>query len=248
VSGKDRQWPHRSQTAQPTPASPSRQDRRWSRLDHDERRGQILAAARELFARRPYGEVATVEIARAAGVTRGLLHHYFGTKRALYLEVVADLVGTPVAPLLQAIGGAGAGGRTVGGWPDSVDAWMDLIEGNRDAWFVAISAGETGQDRAMRDILEKARDDTATEVIRVLALDESQTPEVRSVVRAFSGLAEEVTREWLQRGRLSRAQARVLLVGSLPLLVEQLLPQLVAARGVRSPRRRLTDQSVPLRR
>lgn len=224
-------------------------DRRWSRLEHDERRGQILAAARELFARQPYGDVATAEIARAAGVTRGLVHHYFGTKRALYLEVVADLVGAPVARLLQAIGAEGAGGRSaegVGGrsaegaggrsgegWPGRVDAWMDLVEANRDAWFAAISAGETGQDRAMHDILEKARDDTATQVIRVLALDESRTPEVRSVVRAFSGLAEEVTREWLQRCRLSRAQARVLLVGSLPLLVDQLLPQLVAVRGGR---------------
>lgn len=208
-----------------------RPDRRWNRLDHDERRGQILAAAQALFARRPYSEVPTTEIAHAAGVTRGLVHHYFGTKRALYLEVVAQLVGTPVAPLPDAVAGAGDGGPTLVSWPDSVDAWMDLIEANREAWFVAISTGETGQDRAMHDILEKARDDTATQVIRVLALDESRTPEVRSVVRAFSGLAEEVTREWLQRGRITREQARVLLVGSLPLMVDQLLPRLVAARG-----------------
>lgn len=209
----------------------SGQRKRWSRLEHDERRAQILASARELYSRRPYGAVSTMDIAEAAGVTRGLVHHYFGTKRDLYLEVVRELVDAPIMPLLGAIAPEGGAGRSLQSWPASVDAWMDLIEANQEPWFIAISAGETGQDRAMHDILEKARERTAAEVIRVLDLDEGRVPEVRSVVRAFSGLAEEVTREWLQRGRLSRSQARVLLVGTLPLVVEQLLPELVAARG-----------------
>lgn len=210
--------------------------RRWRRLDHDERRAQILAAARRLFAERPYGEVPTADIAAAADVTRGLVHHYFGTKRTLYLEVVADLVGTPVVPLPPPVGPDGTGGLAPRGWAESVDAWMDLIEANGEAWLVAISAGETGQDGAMHAILERARDDTATRVLRVLGLDEASVPEVRPVVRAFSGLAEAVTREWLQRGRLSRQQARVLLAGTLPLMVEQLLPQLVATRPDRQAR------------
>jgi hypothetical protein len=43
----------------------------------------------------------------------------------------------------------------------------------------------------------------------------------------------EITREWLQRGRLSKEQARVLLVGALPLMVEQLLPNVIATRSAR---------------
>jgi AcrR family transcriptional regulator len=213
----------------------AQQDKRWKRLDYDERRAQILASAQKLYSRRPYGDVSTIEIAEAAGVTRGLVHHYFGTKRSLYLEVVTELVGSPIVPLLDAMAAESAG-LALEGWPESVDAWMDLIELNREAWLIAISAGETGQDRAMHNILEKARERTATQVIRVLGLDEDSIPEVRSLVRAFSGLAEEVTREWLQRRRLTRGQARVLLVGSLPLLVDQLLPEIVAARGVKKRR------------
>ena len=54
------------------------------RLEHDERREQILAAARRLFSERPPGEVSATDVAREAGVARGLLHHYFGTQaRAL---------------------------------------------------------------------------------------------------------------------------------------------------------------------
>ena len=41
---------------------------RWQRLEHDERRGQILACARRLFSERNYAAVSTSEIAREAGV------------------------------------------------------------------------------------------------------------------------------------------------------------------------------------
>ncbi|MCU4184614.1 TetR/AcrR family transcriptional regulator [Acidiferrimicrobium sp. IK] len=216
--------------------------KRFSRLDSDQRRGQILAAAQGLFSGRPYGAVSTTEIAEAAGVTRGLLHHYFGTKRALYLEVVQELVGVPVVPLLDAITAQRSGSSAALGWEASVDGWMELIEANREAWLLAISAGETGQDRAMHEILDNAREKTASQVLQVLALDDTDMPEVRSLVRAFGGFAEEITREWLERKRISRAQARVLLVGALPLMVEELLPGVAAARDEnakdRRPRRR----------
>jgi hypothetical protein len=119
-------------------------------------------------------------------------------------------------------------------WEHSVDLWMQVIEANQDAWLVAISAGETGRDRAMQDILDDARERTASQVIRVLGLDEKRIPEVRSLVRAFGSLAEEVTREWLQRGRLTKDQARILLVGALPVMVNELLPDLAGARRRRS--------------
>ncbi len=36
--------------------------------------------------------MSTTELAELAGVTRGVVHHYFGTKRGLYLEVVRRMV------------------------------------------------------------------------------------------------------------------------------------------------------------
>lgn len=206
---------------------------RWSRLEHDERREQILATARELFTQRPYGAVSTVEIAEASGVTRGLLHHYFGTKRALYLEVVKELVGSPVLGVLNALAAGPTDSDSVPTWEDSVALWMDVVETNQEAWLSAIGAGETGRDRAMHDILDESRERTATQVITVLGLDERRTPEVRALVRGFGGFAEEITREWLQRGRLSKAQAHVLLVGALPGMVDQLLPAVLASRKTR---------------
>jgi hypothetical protein len=118
-------------------------------------------------------------------------------------------------------------------WQDSVALWMDVVETNQEAWLAAIGAGETGRDRAMHDILNESRERTASQVITVLGLDEKRTPEVRAVVRGFGGFAEQITREWLQRGRLTKEQARVLLVGALPGMIERLLPDVVAARGAK---------------
>ena len=51
---------------------------KYHRLDPGQRREQILDAANALFAERAYDEVSIEDIAGAAGVTRGLVHHYFG--------------------------------------------------------------------------------------------------------------------------------------------------------------------------
>ena len=53
----------------------------YSRLDPGKRREQILDAANALFAERGYDEVSIEEIANSAGVTRGLVHHYFGGRK-----------------------------------------------------------------------------------------------------------------------------------------------------------------------
>jgi AcrR family transcriptional regulator len=46
-------------------------------------RARLVQAARELFTERPYADVGTEEIVRAAGVTRGALYHHFGGKSGL---------------------------------------------------------------------------------------------------------------------------------------------------------------------
>lgn len=204
--------------------------RKRVRLDYDDRRAQILTAARKLFMERPYSEVSMAELAAAAGVARGLLHHYFGAKRDLYLAVVRQVVQVPAMPRP---GEDDAGHLDADNlWELSVDAWMRLIEANRDLWLAAIGAGGVGRDPELDEILDEARELTAERCLEALGIDPATAGgEVRALVRAYGGFAEDTTKEWLERGRLSREQVRALLRGTLPLLLEQLLPAVEAARG-----------------
>jgi len=69
-------------------------------------REALIAAARRLFAERGYAAVATEEIVRAAGVTRGALYHHFDGKRdlfeAVYERIEIDLAERIAAGALNA--------------------------------------------------------------------------------------------------------------------------------------------------
>src|SRR2546422_2953108 len=54
-------------------------------------RAALVAAGRSLFAARGYAAVATEEIVRAAGVTRGALYHHFAGKVELFEAVYEDV-------------------------------------------------------------------------------------------------------------------------------------------------------------
>jgi len=204
---------------------------RWNRLDQEERRRQIIAAARTLFAARHYASVSTREIAEAAGVTRGLLHHHFGSKHDLYLEVAREMLQLPSPP----VAAAGEAAREAV-WETSVDGWLDLMEANRETWLTAVRAGETGHDPQMRRILDEASELIADRVLDALGVDSATAPpQLRGVVRAYGGLAQEATREWLERGRLSRAEVRVLLAGAMPLIIRELVPAVLTAGRSKKP-------------
>jgi AcrR family transcriptional regulator len=209
---------------------------RWQRLDHDERRAQILACARRLFSERNYDAVSTTDIARDAGVARGLLHHYFGTKRDLYLEVVRSLMRMPSNPVpLQS---PGRGLETV--ISESVERWLQMLERNRGTWLAAIGSHGLGRDPEVEAILDEARERAADRLIEALQTYEaSHAPdELRATIRAYSGFAEAASVEWLLRRRLTREQMKSLLVEGFLAIVREVLP---AVRGVPAEPARLSE-------
>lgn len=185
------------------------------RMDYDERRRLILTAASDLFLRRPYDQVSVSDIAHAAGVAKGLLHHYFGSKRDLYLEVVRAVTSVP----LPAEPSRGTG-QNLAALGAAIDALLGYASANRDLWLNATAVS----DDEVASILDDSREVLTEQIIAGLGLDD--TPVVRALVRGYGGLVQEVTREWLDRGRLTEAQAREVLVRTLPLLLERVLPEL----------------------
>ena len=106
---------------------------RYTRLEAAQRRDQILDAANALFAERGYDEVSIEDIASAAGVTRGLVHHYFGGRKEVYLALV-DRLGNVREERLRPPRGRSSRARVA----DSVSRWLDWTEANRTIWLATV--------------------------------------------------------------------------------------------------------------
>ena len=181
---------------------------RAQRLAPDERREQLLSAARRLLDEQPLSELSTVAIAREAGVARGLIHHYFGGKRGLYLELVRSMVNLP--PPRKRTDDERPVDEIVA---EALERWLVLVERNRGTWLASVGGRGLGYDPEVQEILDAARELAAR---RFLALAGRPTsPELLATVRAFCAFAEEATLEWLLRARLEREQVLTLLTSTL---------------------------------
>jgi AcrR family transcriptional regulator len=198
----------------------SRPPARRVRLQVDERRSQIIAAALDLFARRPYSEVSTSELAEAAGVTRANLHYHFGTKRELYIEVVRQFTRLPPPPF------APGSALSVGEQIDvTVTRWLDGVWRARSTYLTVFRTGTMGNDPEVEAILDESREAWADRLAELLPFPgDHADPQVRALIRAYQALAEDAVDEWLRRGRLTRAQVQLVLTRFLTTLLEDVAP------------------------
>ena len=180
-----------------------------ARLDAAQRRAQILDAANELFAEHGYDGVAVDDIARAAGVTRGLVHHYFGGRKDVYLGLLTWL-GAVREDELRPPTGRSARAR-VG---DSVSRWLDWTEANRTVWLAAMAPGEDVADPEVRDVLAELVRRAVVLLAHFHADIAEDTPRLRYALECWTGLNRTATRRWL-RGEASRETTHELLASTL---------------------------------
>lgn len=191
---------------------------RSPRMDATERREQILGAAMRLFEQSTYNEVSIADIAGAAEVARPLIHHYFGTKRDLYLEVVRRLSYVP--PI--AVKGVSAG--TLAERVDaSITRWLTVAWRHRNMWVSTIAM--QAPDREVAQILQQADDIAADRMIEALGLSDTNLPKLRAMVLAYGALAKAASRQWLVDQTLTREEVHALLTGTLLTIVRDVAPQ-----------------------
>ncbi|MDQ0379684.1 TetR/AcrR family transcriptional regulator [Amycolatopsis thermophila] len=194
---------------------------RWRRLEPDERREQIFTCAARLFGERPYAEVSTSDIAASAGVARGLINHYFGTKRQLYLAVLRRTVTIPGAALDVITDGPLEEKVRV-----AVDWFLTLVTKQGRTWLVATAPEGLGSDPEVEQILVEAERRSAARVLEALGVkvDTAHAETFNALVRAYGGMVKAAGREWLLRGDLDREQVHTLLSRSLVTLIEDVFP------------------------
>ncbi len=201
---------------------PSARTSSRSRLAPEERRAQIVAAARGLFAARPFHDVSIADIARAAGVTRGLVHHYFGGVREVYLAVLGEI--------------AEAGVIVPGGDPElpreervarNADTWLDIVERNREAWLATAAQGDAIADPEIRALIEGGREAAVERILRANADTLTDTPQARVVLRSALGLNQAACRQWLA-GQATREETHALLTTAFLALIDEVIPAVEA--------------------
>jgi AcrR family transcriptional regulator len=197
---------------------------RWTRLGPQARREQILAAARRLFEELGYDSVSMSDVAAAAEVTRGLVHHYFGSKRELYLETVRSVLAE--APTLMPPDDAGSVEEMV---QRNASAVLDYISANRGMLLAIAPSGDLGRDSEVAALADAAREAAVDQIIVNHFGDSGAPPEARLAIRAFFGLVEAASREWLFRKRANRAQIEALLAPTILAMLRDALPAVIAA-------------------
>ncbi len=82
------------QVEAPSPVSDAAQtpSAKRLRLQRARRIERILTASQTLFSTQAYDEIAIEDLAAAAGMSKGLLYHYFASKRDLYVATVAHVL------------------------------------------------------------------------------------------------------------------------------------------------------------
>ncbi len=200
---------------------------KWRRLEPDERREQIFTCAADLFGERPYADVSTSDIASRAGVARGLINHYFGTKRELYLAVVRRAMTVPhfAVELLP----EGSLDRRVDA---AVEWFLDMITKQEKMWLAATAPEGIGRDTEVERILSDADRESADRVLEAVGVDpdDDRRDELNALVRAYGGMVKAAGREWLVRGALNRDEVHLLLSRSLLTLIGDVFPAVQRAQ------------------
>jgi AcrR family transcriptional regulator len=163
----------------------------------------------ELFAARAYDEIGVEEIAERAGISRGLLYHYFPTKRDYYLAVTRRAA-AEVGRLTQPPPGQSAMESIAAG----VDAFLGYAETHPQGFITAYRGALSG-DTEVRALVEKARRRQASHILELVSDGGRPSRLTRLAVGGWIALAQNVTAEWLQQRRPSRATLRDWLVRTL---------------------------------
>lgn len=187
-----------------------------TRLSPEQRREQLLELGVRLLATRSLDELSIDLLAEEAGISRGLLYHYFGSKQAFHEAVVRraadDLIAQTTPP---------TGGDPLVRMMTSVTAYVDYVIANHEG-YVSLVKAAAGGNESLRAIYEEARDSLNSRIFREDAAGEiiPDTPASRLVVRGWSAMAEELVLSWIDDPRdVTREQLLEIVAISLPAVI-----------------------------
>ncbi len=170
------------------------------RLGKDERQTQLLELGLREFAAQPYDEISIDELAKRAGISKGLLYHYFPTKRDFYVATVREAARrlteetmTPESlPPLERL-------------ERGLMAYLDFVERHSKA-YAALMRGGIGADPDVAAIVERTRQDLIARMMVGTPAPESAAARasLKLALRGWIGFVEATSVEWALEHKPSR--------------------------------------------
>jgi AcrR family transcriptional regulator len=178
------------------------------RLSAPERRRQLVAIGLAKIVEKPIQDLSMDDIATEAGISRGLLFHYFPTKNDFYLACIAaagrrmlrttapdeDLPGEQQVEMVTRL-------------------MVEQIERRRD-FYLALVHGHGVADPRVSEVMDSVRAGSTDRVVSALGVPERQ----RDVVRAWWAYTEDRALTW-----------SAVPTGERPVPVSELVAECVAA-------------------
>jgi AcrR family transcriptional regulator len=174
------------------------------RLGSAQRRDQLLDVAVDLAAGGDLSAVSVQDIAARAGVSEGLLYHYFPTKDALLLAAVQRAADAMSAALSVAAVGEPLDALTAG-----LAAYLDHVQADSTGWRALLQA-RTG---ALAEVAQAVEQQSQRLTLDLLGVD-TPSAVLRAALDGWAALEREVCLGWLSEPAMSRVAVEELLLSS----------------------------------
>ena len=164
------------------------------RLDPATRQSDILTAAADAFASEPYEQVSMAEVARQAQASEALLYRYFGSKPALYAEVLRTSLQAIENRRRAAVAALVPKPSARGQLTTAVEVYLDALAehtcvGDRDPHRQQRPGGALPVRAEIRDQRLAA--------LRAIAAPQSVS---EYALQGFLGFVDAACRVWIERG------------------------------------------------
>jgi AcrR family transcriptional regulator len=167
-----------------------------TRLPREERRRQLLQAARQVFVAHGYHGAAMDEIAETAKVSKPVLYQHFPGKRELYLALLDSHLAQLTDLLTDALNSTTDNKERVRA---TMRAYFEFVAQDSQAHRL-IFESDLNNDPDVSERLEAFNLTYTDAIARVIAEDTSMTqPEAALLGRGLLGMAQVSARFWLEK-------------------------------------------------
>ena len=187
------------------------------RMAPEARRAKLLSFGIDYVSEHAYADFSMDDIAHRAGVSKGLLFHYFPTKRHFYVAVLRMATAEMLQLIDDAVASAGLDADLA--LRRGVDAYLRYVEERADA-FRAVLRGGSAADAEVQAVADDFRNAVYDRAAAGALEGTVRTPAERIAVRGWVGLVEAASLDWVATRDAPREQVVEQLAQALTLLVE----------------------------